>query len=189
MKQYLEKFHQQIKINLEEIRGYVEDMQSENDLHLISYFTYSINLAHDGNQENLCLGSYHIRNLSQKTITNPYICIKLPKDSPFTFTGKYIYKNRQSKVKNPGGWVRINEQENLEQFWLKPFEHQTIQPNETISFSDFQIKWTPTKAYAGSIMGFTYSEEHQEGIPAMNAINLSGTMSNQEDADDSKFKR
>lgn len=188
MKRLVDTFHQQMKGHLEEIREYLEGMQT-NDMQLLSYFTYSVNVAHDRDQENLCLGSYHIRNLSKKTITNPYICIKLPKDSPFTFTGKYIYKNRQTKVKNPGAWERMNEQENLEEFWLKPLEHQEIQPNESISFSDFQIKWIPRKAYAGSIMGFTYSEEYEQGIPAINAINLSGTMASQEEANDANFKR
>lgn len=165
--------------SIEHIKGQLLEIKTElnkvmNDVQFISYFTYSLNLAHEVNGENLCLGSFHIRNIGHQTITNPYICIHLPKDSPFSFTGKYVYPDQLQRVKNPGMWERMNERDNLEQFWLKPLERQSIKPNESLTFSNFQIKWTPTEKYAGSIMGFTYSETHQEGIAAVNAINLSG---------------
>lgn len=169
----MQKSIEQIKNHLTEIK--TEINRITNDAHLISYFTYSLNVSHEMNGENLCLGSYHIRNIGHKTIVNPYICIHIPKDSPFSFTGKYVYPDKLQRLKNPGMWERMNERENLEQFWLKPLEQQSIKPNESLTFSNFQIKWTPTKDYAGSIMGFTYSEAHPEGLVAINAINLSGT--------------
>lgn len=142
----MQKSIEQIKDQLIAIK--TETDRIMNDEQLISYFTYSLNLAHEMEGENLCLGSYHIRNIGHKTVTNPYICIHLPKDSPFAFTGKYVYPDKFQKVKNPGMWERMNERDNLEQFWLKPLEHQTIQPNESLTFSNFQIKWTPTENYA-----------------------------------------
>lgn len=169
----MQKPIEQIKENLMEMKAEINRIM--NEAQLISYFTYSLNLSHGMNGENFCLGSYHIRNIGYKTITNPYICIHLPKDSPFSFTGKYVYPDKLQRLKNPNMWERMNDRENLEQFWLKPLEHQSIRPNETITFSNFQIKWTPTERYTGSIMGFTYSEAHQEGLAAINAINLSGT--------------
>lgn len=175
MNKKLEEFHQQLKGNLQEVKKKIEGIEQLAEMRLLSYFTYSLNISHDIHQENLCLGSYHIRNIGNQTITNPYICIKMPKDAPFTFTGKYIYQHMKQKGKNPGSWERMNEQEDPEQFWLKSIEQQSIKPNETLSFSDFQLKWTPTESYAGSIMGFTYSEENREGIAAINAINLSET--------------
>lgn len=172
MNKKLEEFHLDMKAKIAEIKTEIEKSQKASELQVISYFTYSFNLS-DG--ENLCLGHYHIRNLSGRAITHPYICIKVPKDGPFTFTGKYVYEESLQKMKRPDGWLRMNTGEDPDQFWLKPLHKQSIEPNETISFSDFQIKWTPTKDYAGSIMGFTYSAEHQEGIGAINAINISGS--------------
>lgn len=174
MNHKIEQFHQGIKAKISEINAQIEKNHKENRANLIGYFTFSLHLTHKADEENLCLGSYHVRNLTGKTITNPYICIHIPKDAPFSFTGKYVYEAHLKKAKNPDGWLRMNATEHPEKFWLKPLQHQSIRPNETISFTDFQVKWTPKKAYAGSIMGFTYSEEHQEGIAAINAINLSG---------------
>ena len=67
---------------------------------------------------------------------------------------------------------------NKEEFWLKPLGKPSIEPNETISFSDFQITWTPTESYAGSIMGFTYSDQMKDGIAVINPINLNGSVLN-----------
>ena len=117
-------------------------------------------------------------------ITNPYICIKLPEQSPFSFSGKYVYDNFKRTLKTPGGWQRINEKENKEEYWLKPLGKQSIEPNETLSFSDFQVKWMPTQSYAGSIMGFTYSDELKDGIAVLNPINLNGSVSVQGDRDE-----
>lgn len=152
-----------------------------NEINLLSYFTYSLNISHDMDGENLCLGTFHIKNVGNQPITNPYICIKLPKESPFTFTGKYIYKHATKQIQSPGGWERLNDKENKEEFWLKPLEHQSIAPNETITFSDFQIKWQVTTTYGGTIQGYTYSDQNQDGIPILNPINLSGVVPAQED--------
>ena len=121
----------------------------------------------------LDLTMYH--NIGNQPITNPYICIKIPKESPFHFFGKYVYENFKQTLKVQEGWQRINEKTNKEEFWLKPLGKPSIEPNETISFSNFQIKWSPTESYAGSIMGFTYSDQLKDGIAVINPINLNGT--------------
>lgn len=180
MKESIDQIEQQLKENLTDMKAEIHRIMNASQM--ISYFTYSLNLSHGINGENLCLGSYHIQNIGHKTITNPFIYIHIPKDSPFSFTGKYVYADKFQKLKNPGMWERMNERDQKEEFWLKPLEHQSIKPNEIITFSNFQIKWTPTERYAGSILGFTYSEEHKEGIAAINAINLSGTALKKEDA-------
>lgn len=167
----------QTKSYLSEIRKWVEELQNPDSLNIISYFTYSLDISHNPEEESLCLGSYHISNRGNQPITNPYVCIKVPEQSPFSFSGKYVYENFKQKLKVPGGWQRINEKENKEEFWLKPLGKQLIEPNETLSFSDFQIKWTPTQAYAGSIMGFTYSDQLKDGIAVLNPINLNGSVS------------
>lgn len=176
MNKRLTDFHQQLMESLAEISTRIKETRPATEQEVICYFTYSCHMSHNAQDENLCLASFHIWNMSNQRLKNPYICIQLPKDSPFTFTGKYLYEDQLQKMKNRGGWLRTNERENKVVFWLKPLEHSSIQPNERITFSDFQIKWTPTKSYAGSIRGFTYSEENKEGIAAINALNLSGTM-------------
>jgi hypothetical protein len=169
------EFHLQTKSYLSEIRKLVDELHNSARENIISYFTYSLDISHDPEQESLCIGSYHISNRGNEPITNPYVCIKIPEQSLFSFSGKYVYENFKQRLKTAGGWQRINEKENKEEFWLKPLGKQSIEPNETLSFSDFQIKWTPTEAYAGSIMGFTYSDQLKDGIVALNPINLNGS--------------
>ena len=62
---------------------------------------------------------------------------------------------------------------NKNEFWLKPIGKMTIEPNEIITFSNFQITWSPNTSYAGSITGFTYCDQLQDGIAVINPINLS----------------
>lgn len=166
----------QTKLYLSEIKDRLEEFQRSDKMGVLSYFTYTLIIAHDPKQESLCLGSYHITNIGNQPITNPSMCIKIPKELPFSFSGKYVYKNFKQSLKSSDGWERINEKENNEEFWLKPLGKSTIKPNETISFSNFQIKWSPTKSYSGSIMGFTYSDQTKDGIAVVNPINLSGSV-------------
>ena len=79
-------------------------------------------------------------------------------------------------MKSGGGWERINDKTNKEEYWLRPLTKSTIEPNETLSFSNFQIKWSPTESYAGSIMAFTYSDQLKDGVAVINPINLNGTI-------------
>lgn len=178
------KLHEQTKSYVREIRKLVEVPHHLNQISITSYFTYSVNISHVVGQESLCLGSYHIHNTGYLPITNPSICIKFPKESPFSFSGRYVYENLKQSLKKPGEWERINEKANSEEIWLKPLGKNLIEPNEKISYSNFQIKWTPTKSYGGSIMGFTYSDQTTDGISVLNPINLNGTIWTPQEDDD-----
>jgi hypothetical protein len=177
----ISKLHHQTKSYLYEIKKLVTELNNPDKMNIISYFTYSLNISHDPEQESLCLGSYHVLNSGNQSITNPYLCIKISEESPFSFSGRYVYEHFKSSLKVPGGWERINEKTNREEFWLRPLVKPSIEPNETISFSNFQITWSPKESYAGSIMGFTYSDQITEGIAAINPINLNGTVRKQGD--------
>jgi len=166
----------QTKSYVYEIKKLVDELNDSARMNIISYFTYSLNISHDPEQESLCLGTYHVHNMGNQPITNPYLCIKIPEESPFSFSGRYVYENFKQSLKNAGGWERINDKTNQEEFWLKPLGKTSLEPNETISFSNFQIKWLPAESYAGTIMGFTYSDQLKDGIAVINPINLNGTV-------------
>lgn len=171
----------QTKSYLNEIKKLVAELNDPAKLNIISYFTYSLNISHEPEPESLCLGSFHVRNMGSQAITNPYVCIKVSKESPFSFSGKYVYDNFKQSLKVADGWERTNEKTDKEEFWLKPLGKASIEPNETISFSNFQITWSPKESYAGSITAITYSDQLKDGIAAINPINLNGTVQNQED--------
>ncbi|WP_342515039.1 hypothetical protein MKY34_10120 [Sporosarcina sp. FSL K6-1522] len=175
------QLHQQTKSYVDEIKKWVHANRESNKSAIISYFTYSLNISHNPEHESLCLGSYHVQNIGNQPITNPYICIKIPTDSPFSFSGRYTYENFKQSLKNAGGWERLNDKANIEEFWLKPSGKTVIAPDETISFSNFQIKWIANADYAGSIMGFAFSDQQKEGVTVINPINLNGTVHRQEE--------
>jgi len=170
------KLQHQTQSYLDEIKKLVDELNDTAKMNSISYFTYSLNISHDPEQESLCLGSYHVHNLGNRPITNPYLCIKIPEGSPFSFSGRYVYGDFKQSLKAADGWERTNEKTNKEEFWLKPLGKSSIEPNEIISFSNFQITWSPKESYAGSITGFTYSDQVKEGISVINPINLNGSV-------------
>ncbi|MFJ5792245.1 hypothetical protein ACIP9G_19470 [Lysinibacillus sp. NPDC093197] len=180
----IKNLKEQTTFYVREIKKLVEEQNFQKNVSVISYFTTSLNISYDSEQESLCLGSYHIRNIGNQPITNPYLCIKLPEDSPFSFSGRYVYEHFSQNLKTAGSWERINDSSNNTEFWLKPIGETTIEPNETISFTNFQIKWSHNLSYAGTITGFTYCDELQDGVFVLNPINLNGINVVQEDQDE-----
>lgn len=163
----------QTKSYVHEIKELIENLHIPKKINVISYFTSTLNIAHNLEQESLCLGSYHVYNISNEPLLNPYICIKLPENSPFSFSGRYVHEHFKPNLMGPNEWMRIMNTKSKNEFWLKPIGKTTIEPNEIITFSNFQIKWSPNKSYAGSITGSTYCEQLQDGIAVINPINLS----------------
>ncbi|MGM0876163.1 MAG: hypothetical protein ACQEWV_15680 [Bacillota bacterium] len=174
LQEKIKQLNQETTSYLTEIKKLIYLSTKNNDLMMLSYFTYTTNISHEQESESLIIGTYHIHNIGDKTITNPYICIKLSSNTPFHFFGKYVNKKTNLAMKTNDAWERLNEQTDKGEYWLKPIGIETIAPSQIISFSNFQVKWIPNGSYAGSIMGFTYCDEFKDGIPTINQINVSG---------------
>ncbi|WP_188208256.1 hypothetical protein [Alkalibacillus aidingensis] len=136
---------------------------------VVSYFSYSLNLADVG--EHIMIGSYHVLNVGSSAITNPYICLKFSEDHPFQFSGKYVTPNTSNQLRTAGSWERIHQSD--EEIWLKPLGEATIKPTEQLSFSNFQLKWKQDLPIQASLRGYTYSDQQKEGTPAVNQFNVS----------------
>lgn len=163
----------QTKSYLQEIKELINNLPTSKNLNIISYFTSSLNISHSLDQESLCLGSYHIYNIGNEPLLNPYILIKIPDNSPFSFSGRYVREQFSQKLKGPNEWIRLMNTPNKNEFWLKPLGKTSLEPNEVLSFTNFQIKWSTNKSYEGSITGITYGDQLQDGIAVVNPINLS----------------
>lgn len=175
----------QTKSYVHEIKELIEKLDISKNIKVISYFTSTFNISHNLEQESLCMGSYHVYNIGNEPLINPSICIKLPENSLFSFSGRYAHEHFKPSLKGPNEWMRTMNTKNKNEFWLKPIGKTTIEPNEIISFSNFQIKWSPNKAYEGSITGLTYCDQIQDGIAVVNPINLSVISLIQEDEHES----
>lgn len=171
----------QTKSYVQEIKELVEKLPTYKNINVISYFTSTFNISHNLEQESLCLGSYHVYNIGNEPLINPYICIRLPENSTFSFSGRYVHERFKPTSAGSNEWVRTMNTTNKNEFWLKPISKTTVEPNEVLSFSNFQIKWSPNKSYEGSISGFTFCDQLQDGISVLNPINLSVISSIQED--------
>lgn len=168
---------------MKEIKWLASEAKKNVDLRVISYFTYSLNVQHEMGFDNFALGSYHIQNVGEKPLTNLYICLKVSPNNVFDFSGKYVYKDSKQKMKLANAWKRINDPTDKQEFWLKPIQSQALNPTETLSFANFQVKWNPQSSYTGSMMGFTYGDEIEGGMEALNHINISGKVEGDDESE------
>jgi len=182
MKNNLIKLQEMMKEHERSTTNYLDEIKKlilvtptyKNEYKLMSYFTYTVNLSHNIDSENLIIGSFIIHNIGQNQITNPYICLQLSPKHPFQLSGKIISPKLQNSSKMTDGWERLNDTSDHNMYWLKPINKDTIGPSQMISFQNFQLKWLPTESYTGNILGFTYSDEFKEGVPAINSISIIG---------------
>lgn len=183
LEEKINELAQQTKFYMAELKKALHTLPTNKANYVVSYFTSSFNISHALDQESLCLGSYHIWNISNVRLTNPSITIKLPENSPFSFTGRYIYSHLQTNGRRFGSneWLRIKTDEHKDVFSFKPLDKTIIEPNEILSFDHFQIRWSSNVSYAGSILGFTYCEQFPDGIAVINPINLSAVSLEQEE--------
>ncbi|MGD6804706.1 hypothetical protein ACQCVK_12045 [Rossellomorea vietnamensis] len=169
-----------------QLKKLLSEKKTSHKTKFISYFTYSINLSQDNTKENLLIGTYQISNFGTRPLNSPYICVKLSDGSPFAFSGKYVKNKSVIKRTIPGAWELIKEGEKNNEYWLKPLETQVLQPGESLSFSNFQLRWHEEEDYSGGLSGFFYCDENKEGTPSLNQIHLSGSFSKGGKTDESE---
>ena len=170
----LHRFHESTKGHLLELRDTLSTRLHRSDC--ISYFTYALQLSHDVSQESFCLGSYHIFNTGTVPLTTPHIRFTLSEGAPFSFHGKFVSNAATLSSKLANGWQRVNESSDKFLFDLQPIGNEVIGPGETLSFTNFQLTWSPSKTYAGSMTALFFSDQFPNGIPALNSIDINGSM-------------
>lgn len=143
---------------------------------LLGYFTYSISTTNDRTEENIILGDFHIQNLTDATVEELYLCIKINTTEAYKFSGKYFtntfnmdnktLSSQWQKFKNPN-------EENQQEHWFRLVDQKVLLPLETISFRDFQITWKNEGPFSCSIQAFVYTQFEKNGIDSINTINVS----------------
>lgn len=169
----LMEYHQLNQFYLNELKDAL--LPRVNRLECIAYFTYSLHLAHNPEEESFCLGSFHIQNIGNQPLSNPFIHITLSQDAPFFLEGKLVNNKMTLSKKLTGGWERMNDRANRFEYHLRPIGKTSILPGETLSFSNFQLNWKPSSSYFGSMIGTLFCDQHPEGVSALNSININGT--------------
>lgn len=177
----LKEHHQLTQIFLKELKSALSKA-NESQNTCIAYFTYALQLSHGREQESFCLGSFHIKNIGNVDITKPIIHLTLSEGAPFSLQGKFV--NSQSTLSNKltNGWERIDDPANPSVYQLKPLGISVIPPGGQLSFTNFQLIWSPTSSYAGSVTGTFFSDQTPDGMAALNSININGSADNKEEA-------
>lgn len=137
------------------------------------YFSHSVVMDYEQDASRLIIGNFHVKNVSSAPVISPTILLKITTDDEFQFLGKYSIPNKSQQMYN-FEWERI-ELKNFDpvtHYYLRPVQTEEILPNEQLSFQNFQII-LPFGATV-NVDGFLYYEGKQEGIAAMNYINISG---------------
>lgn len=167
---------QKLETSLETMQQYVK-RTSEKAIHntidhdFYCYFDYSAILNEDESNTHLIIGSFHVKNISSEIMNDPVILLKISADSLCDFSGKFKTEN-QTEQPYTFLWERVSMDEVDPQthFCFKPTQKKTLQPNEQLSFQNFQIK-IPTNESI-TIEGFTYFNQENDGVPALNSIQL-----------------
>lgn len=140
---------------------------------LLGYFTHSLNITTNEQEESILFGGFHIKNLSANTVNDLYICLQIDTTNQYDFSGKF--RSESSTLKSQGlpvTWERFNNSDDEKELWFRLGVDKQLNPFETISFPQFQLTWENKDSFSCSIEGFVYSEYEKDGVPSFNTINL-----------------
>ncbi|MBU8906893.1 hypothetical protein [Desertibacillus haloalkaliphilus] len=150
-----------------------------------AYFTYSIvlpNIAED-EIDTFVIGNFILKNTGTTPITTPLICLKVSPIKSAKLGGKIKMSATKSATEEEmidesisEEWVYFQSDwqqkaEETGEHWLKPTITNKLEPNETLTFPNFELTLKkPEDASAILVEGFAYSEQLKEGVTALNRI-------------------
>ncbi|PLR76589.1 hypothetical protein CU633_14650 [Bacillus sp. V3-13] len=140
----------------------------------LPYFSYSIILDNKLNGKHTIFGNFNFTNHSPYPLYHPKFVLKIKSDHAFDFSGKYMMPNQHIKVEN-FQWKLVenkNENEAME-YWFAPIAAEKIDPEQTLSFPNFQIRFQNEATGYINVEGYVHCRDVDEGIPSLNSINIS----------------
>lgn len=157
--------------------------KSQDDIVISPYFTHSIKLPKSEEEHNIIiLGSLILKNKGTQPLTTPYICLKFNTIETVSFSGRISEVDMVDQGYSPvpmQTWNYINEDaqklvDEKGEYWLAPLNVKELSGGESLSFTNFQIRLN-RKKHEGlfKVEGFVYGKELEEGMPALNKINVS----------------
>lgn len=171
------KWDEQLTNSVKKINEYVQQSSKLNDDKVFGYFTSSLNMTYREDDENVVIGSFHIKNNTINSLDHLSICLMIKATVPYQFSGKYV-TSASAKQKNPTPfkWKQFETEDQEEGvYWFSMLPDQTIDSLNQISFPDFIISWEPEVPCSCQVSAFIYPDPNKAGIPALNAINMAVT--------------
>lgn len=162
----LQAMQQQIK------RMSTETQHASPDHPLYCYFNHSIIVHEESHEHHLIIGSFHVKNISSSPMNDPMVLLKIDSNATCDFSGKFKTEH-QTNEPFTFLWekVIIDDVDPHTHFCFKPTNTNTLEPNEQRSFQNFQIKVPRDESVI--VEGFTYFNQENDGIAALNSIQLS----------------
>lgn len=164
----------QLESTVETLTKYTKLSDSTNQLgsqSLYCYFNYSIIIDKNLAEENVIIGSFHVKNLSNQPMKTPIILLRLDTEYPCEFSGKY---KTEQQIDEPFTflWERIvmDHVDFYTHFSFKPVKSNVLEPNEQLDFENFQIKVPSGESI--TVEGFTYFNQDNDGVPSLNTIHI-----------------
>lgn len=148
-----------------------------------SFFQYTMVLPSPDEKlhHTFILGNFQITNNGAVSLYNPIICIKISPPSKASLSGKISYgKNLSSDdvlYESAEEWtyVQYNWRKKTRdegEHWLKPLHITQLDPGETLTFSNFDVKFSEDTREEIRIEGYVYFKEIPKGKAALNHISL-----------------
>ncbi|OEH91594.1 hypothetical protein [Bacillus solimangrovi] len=162
-----------------------EDLNNpiQNELSFESMFQYSVILpSSDEHLHNtFVIGNFQIHNTGAETMNNPLICLEISPSQHSSISGKISYGKGNSDEDSLYGsneewkyleydWRKKGSKRG--EHWLKPLHADNIAPGETLTFSNFQLKFSEKAEGELSLAGFVYCKEDSKGRASKNRIVL-----------------
>jgi len=145
-------------------------------------FSYSIVLPRESDDPVTILGNALMENITEQPLHYPVLCIHIHPHQHVQFSGKIITTKNQNEndfnynTHSSLEWEYLHPEwrkqiQEKGEYWLKPSEKLSIEPNEKISFEGFHITF-PFDVFDEALVieGFVYCQEKKEGIPFENKI-------------------
>ncbi|UTR11105.1 hypothetical protein MM300_01875 [Evansella sp. LMS18] len=146
---------------------------------VLSYFSSAVFLEKETEFDRTIdiIGHFTFQNLTDRSIRDPVICLRVKPVSKVFIGGKVTSHNnindKISELKEE--WVYIQKEWVKErgEHWLKPLHLKELKPMEKGRFKNFNISMELTEEFSHYLVeGFFYSRNHQAGIPAVNSISI-----------------
>ena len=146
----------------------------------MSYFSHSTILPSKDEQQVSIIGEYQLKNTGNVPLHDIIICLKVSPKEAGKLSGEIVMHKRKEPLHYEDTpflqWAFIHENwmdkiKETGEYWLKPLGIDSLKPNESISFSQFDAKLDkPAEKNAVILDGFIYCKEIPKGQRALNNI-------------------
>ncbi|PYZ93483.1 hypothetical protein CR194_09945 [Salipaludibacillus keqinensis] len=148
-----------------------------------AHFTYSTFLPdpEEEDQEILVKGHFYITNTGSGNLNHPIIGFRIKPVNAAKISGKIatiggkeesvLYSSNEEWQHLHENWMEKSRKKG--EYWLRPIHCTEITPNETLSFSSFDLRINPSNLRGHIIIeGFAFFDEIKQGVPAINHISF-----------------